>query len=80
MSATLRQMQKRRIRLLILADDISENSRKKVCEMAEAQRLPTLKFLSKGSIGELFGREEIGIIGVTDENFAKSILKVSEHA
>jgi len=80
MSATLQQLHKKKVGLLILTEDLSDNSRKKISLMAESQRLPILSLFTKNECGEIFGREEIGIIGVTDETFVRSLLKMSDRS
>lgn len=57
--------------LIVIADDVSEKIKKELAKPAA----DLIKFADKNTIGKLFGRTEVGIFAITDEGFAKAILK-----
>jgi ribosomal protein L7Ae-like RNA K-turn-binding protein len=77
-SATLTALQKGKARGVILALDISDNTRVKIENAAQTKHVPVIRFGSKNSLGSRFGREELGVIGVLDNEFAKGIKKFFE--
>lgn len=66
-------MEKRKIRLLILTEDLAENSVKKMVSAAEQHRVSYRIFGSKEQLSQITGNVEKGIFGITDDNFAKVI-------
>ena len=66
-------MEKKRIRLLILTEDLSENSVKKMTAAAEKHRVPCKIYGSREQLSNITGNVDKGIYGVTDDNFAKVI-------
>ena len=66
-------MEKKKIRLLILTEDLSENSVKKMVSAAEKHRVPCVTFGSKEQLSKITGNVDKGIFGITDANFAKVI-------
>jgi len=75
MSVTQESLRAGRTILLLLAADLSENAAKKVSAVADEKKTPILRAGSKQKYGELFGRVELGIIGIEDHGFAKAIKK-----
>lgn len=67
-------MEKRKLRLLILAEDLSENSKEKMINAAKQYKLPYRVYGSIDELSHMTGTEGKGIFGLTDENFAKVIL------
>jgi len=66
-------MEKKKIRLLILTEDLSENSRKKMVSAAEKFRVPCRIYGTRERLSNITGNVDKGIYGITDENFAKVI-------
>lgn len=67
-------MEKRKLRLLILAEDLSENSKEKMINAAKQYKLPYRVYGRIDELSHMTGTEGKGIFGLTDENFAKVIL------
>lgn len=66
-------MTKNKVRLLILAEDLAENTLKKITKEAEKQKV-AYRMYSKGEVlSQITGSSGRGIFGITDENFAKVI-------
>lgn len=67
-------MEKRRLRLLILAEDLSENSKEKMITAAKQHRVPYRIYGSIEALSHATGTEGKGIFGIADENLANAIL------
>jgi ribosomal protein L7Ae-like RNA K-turn-binding protein len=79
-TATIGSMQKRQLKLVILATDLSPNAAGKLEDDLAARGVPVFKVASKDDWGRFFGRTEVGIIGVKDANFARSVKKILSDA
>lgn len=68
----LQEARKGRIKLLIIARDISENTLEKFLRAVEAAELeiPAYRFADKFSLGNAIGKPDRALVGVTDEGFA----------
>jgi len=75
MHATVSAIRKKNMRLVLLAADLSENSKRKITNEIGTQT-PILTVGSKDFFGRIAGRAELGIVGVVDSSFAKSIRKL----
>ncbi len=67
-------LKKSQARLVILANDISENLRKKYTLWAADQSVPVITAGPKQELGLAIGQSPRTVIVVTDNNFAQSIL------
>lgn len=67
-------MEKKKLRLLILAEDLSENSKEKMINVAKQYKLPYREYGKIENLSHMTGTEGKGIFGLTDDNFAKVIL------
>ncbi len=72
-------MEKKKIRLLILAEDLSENSVKKMASAAEKYNVPCKIYGAGEQLSKITGNAGKGIFGITDENFAKVISDGIDH-
>lgn len=66
--------EKRRLRVLILAEDLSENSKEKMIKAAKQYRVPYRIYGSMEALSHATGTEGKGIFGIADENLANAIL------
>ncbi len=66
---------KRKIKLIIIAEDLSENSAKKMIQLATSKNIPYRIYGSKESLSHITGKTDSGIFGITDENITKAILE-----
>ncbi len=62
-------------KLLLLAEDASENTKKKFQNSATYYHIPLLELGLKEQIGMALGKGSRAILAITEEGFAKSILK-----
>ncbi len=76
MTSTIGNLRKRKVQTLILATDLADNAEFTIKSNARNQNVPIFTCCTKDEFGQLFGRNEIGIIGIIDANFAKSINKI----
>ena len=68
-------IQKRKVKLLILAADLSENTLEKFRRLCEAQKMEYRICLTAEQLSMYAGEEGKGIFGVTDQKFADVISK-----
>lgn len=68
-------MEKRRVRLLIIAEDLAENSKKKMIQAANKHNVEYRIFGDSDEMSHMTGTSGKGIFGITDENFANVISK-----
>lgn len=67
-------MEKKKLRLLILAEDLSENSKEKMINAAKQYKLPYRVYGKIEDLSHMTGTEGKGIFGLIDDNFGKVIL------
>ena len=72
-------MEKRRAKLLIIAADLAENSKKKMISAAGKYNVKYRIFGDSEEMSRMTGTAGKGIFGITDENFANVILKEIDH-
>ena len=61
--------------LVVIAEDASDNTKKHFSDMCQYRNIPIRFFGTKEEIGKTIGKAYRASIAVTDEGFAKSILK-----
>ena len=64
-----------KMKLLIIAGDVGANTRKKMMEKCDTYRVPVRIFGKCEDLSAATGKEDKGLFGLTDEGFAKSIMK-----
>lgn len=64
-----------RASLVVLAQDVSENTRKKFQNMCKYYEVPIREYSTKDELGHSLGKEFRASLAVTDEGFAQAILK-----
>ena len=72
-------MEKGKVRLLIIAEDLAENSKKKMISAAGKYNVKYRIFGDSEEMSRMTGTAGKGIFGITDENFANVILKEIDH-
>ncbi len=75
MTATVSALKRGGLKLIILAEDCSENTQSKI-QLHNRHNLQVLEYSNKENLGLFFGRGEVGIIGIQDQDFAKSLKKL----
>ena len=61
--------------LVIVAEDASENTKKKFRNMCEFYQVPIYFYKDKDTLGHAMGKEFRASLAIQDENFAKAIMK-----
>ena len=61
--------------LVIVADDASDNTKKKFRNMCEFYQVPVYFYKDKDTLGHAMGKENRAMLAVNDPGFAKSIIK-----
>ena len=59
--------------LVIVAEDASDNTRKKFTDMCKFRNVPIVFFSTKEELGHAIGKEERASLAVLDDNFAIGI-------
>ncbi|SES78153.1 L7Ae/L30e/S12e/Gadd45 family ribosomal protein [Anaerobranca gottschalkii] len=73
--AVLKAIEKNNAKLVIIANDISDNSIEKIINKCKYKRIPMIKFAEKATLGHYIGKELRAVISINDQNFATTILK-----
>lgn len=71
----LLSMNKRKLKLLILASDVSENTMKKLVNAAIEGKVIYRIYGTCDELSQACGTTGRGVFGITDQNFANVILK-----
>lgn len=64
--------------LVIIAEDASENTKKKFRNMCSFYQVPCYFLSDKESLGRCMGKEYRASLALEDENFSKAIMKALE--
>lgn len=67
-------LKKRRVKLLIIANDLAENSRQKLEMVAQKVQVLIVDNFSSAEISQAIGKD-CKVIGLKDQGFKKAILK-----
>ena len=67
-------MNKGKAALVILAEDISENSEKKIMKEIRKSGADFVKYGQKADLSHAVGQAERSVFAITDDQFAKTIL------
>jgi ribosomal protein L7Ae-like RNA K-turn-binding protein len=62
-----------KVKLTILAEDASDNTKKRFTNSAAFYNIALVTWGLKEDIGNSIGKSQRSVIGITDENFSKSI-------
>lgn len=75
MDAVCGEIQKHKAKLVIIAKDTSEKSKKKVKYVCDNNRTRVIELSTIDILSEAIGKKNKAIICITDENFSDGILK-----
>lgn len=68
-------IKKGRCRLLIIAGDASDNTKKRFEDMAKYRKVPYIFFGSKSELGMSLGKSDRAVIAIKNEGLANAFLK-----
>lgn len=77
-AATEKALRKGRVRVLVLASDLSPGTREKLERLAEERGVPVLVLDYKEELGPPVGRQAIGVLGILDPFFARLLQGASK--
>ena len=66
-------IQSKKVHLVILAEDISYNTLKKVTDKCKFYEVDWIQKANSDEIGHALGKEFRKVVGITDRNFAKAL-------
>lgn len=66
-------IKRRKVRLIILSCDASENTTDKFLKYGEKYKIPVLREYDKEELGSALGMEEIKILGVIDSKMSERL-------
>ena len=61
-------------KLIIIADDASENTKKSIRNSCSYYKIPYIEFSQKDELGKYTGSDSRAVVSINDNNFAKAIL------
>jgi len=76
MTLTVEAVKKGEAKLLLLAKDASEDTKKDVHILAEKNSLNIYEILNKNALGSIIGKEERAVVTVLDEGFSNALQKI----
>ncbi len=66
----------RRVHLVIVAEDASENTKKRMRDKCKTSGVPLIPFGTVDGLAHLTGRGRVSVLGIRDTGFAAAILKI----
>jgi ribosomal protein L7Ae-like RNA K-turn-binding protein len=76
MSGCYKSCVSKRARLVIMADDLSDHSRRKIEHIISTNRIKAFSYGTKKQFGQLFKRNDTGLLSIEDSDFAAGLEKV----
>ncbi|MDO4689730.1 MAG: DUF448 domain-containing protein [Fusobacterium sp.] len=59
---------------ILIAEDIADKNREKILNKAKEYKIPFLFVGDKKSLGKIFDKEEVNVIGIKDKNMARGLI------
>ncbi len=69
----VKEIQRKRAKLVILSEDASENTRKKISDKCSFYRVPLYYVDSRHELGGAIGKGARVVVAITDEGFAQKL-------
>ena len=73
--AVEKAVKSKKAHVVIVANDASDNTRKKFYDMCSFYKVPVVSYAVKEELGHAIGKEFRASIAVTDQGFAEALLK-----
>lgn len=73
--ATEKAIKDYKAKVVIAADDLSENSRKKYDQMCEYYHVPMFYYGTKEELGHAIGKEYRAVLAIVDQELAKAVIQ-----
>lgn len=68
-------IEKKKVKLLIIATDASERTKKNFRQLAEEKQIPIREIETIEEISRAIGQTNKAVLGITDTNFSKEMIK-----
>ncbi len=72
--ACLRAVKAGVVKIVVLSEEASENTRKKVINACRVKNIPCMEYGKGGMLGKMTGKSHRIVVGVRDKNLSKLIL------
>lgn len=72
-------IKKRKARLVIIADDASDNTKKSIKNSCAYYNALYIEYSQKNQLGRMCGYDAVSVLSVNDDNFAKGINRIFEN-
>ncbi|TLS37369.1 YlxQ family RNA-binding protein [Pseudalkalibacillus caeni] len=72
----VREIRRKKARLVLLAGDASENTKKKITDKAHYYKVPVVFVDNRASLGHAIGKEHRVTAAVLDEGFANKLIAI----
>lgn len=76
--STLLELKRGKVKLVIVADDASDNTKKLFKDKSSYRSIPYVYFSTKLQLGLAIGKAPRAALGVKDENFVKTLMELME--
>lgn len=73
--AVVQSIQKRKVKLVIVAEDAADRTIEKFRKLAEECKIPFVKYGETNSLSKAIGKDNKVVIGIKDKNIAEQIVK-----
>jgi ribosomal protein L7Ae-like RNA K-turn-binding protein len=70
----VREIRSRRAQLVLLAEDASVNTTKKIQDKCASYNVPLRKVTDRYELGQAIGKDSRVVVAVTDQGFAKKLM------
>ncbi len=74
----IESLRKKRVQLIIIANDVGESQKKKFLDKANYYNVPYIFYETKAYLGMLLNKSAVSAIGIENTNLAKAILNQKE--
>ena len=74
MDAVSEEVEKHKIKLVIIAKDISEKSKENIKYVCTNNKVPVIEFSTMEILGETIGKKNRAILGIKDKSFSEGIM------
>ncbi|MCI9366006.1 MAG: hypothetical protein HFJ54_05565 [Clostridia bacterium] len=74
MDAVSEEVEKHKIKLVIIAKDISEKSKENIKYVCTNNKVPVIEFSTMEILGKTIGKKNRAILGIKDKSFSEGIM------
>lgn len=72
-TAVVASLRRSSARLLIVAEDASDNTRDRLFSLAKGRKIPCVQLGTRESLGQAIGKSHRAALAIEDEHFARTI-------